>query len=64
MADYPYQVFGPDGEGKMEAPECCRYSRWIEMDMLEAGYTIRLHGRKITKRELRMAADGERGQKS
>ena len=53
MADYPYQVFGPDGDGKMEAPESCRYSRKIELDMLEAGYTIRLHGRKITKAELR-----------
>ena len=53
MADYPYQVFGPDGDGKMEASESCRYSRKIELDMLEAGYTIRLHGRKITKAELR-----------
>lgn len=60
MADLPYQVFGPDGVCKMEAPEGCRYSRRIELDMLEAGYTIRLHGRKITKSELRKAADSER----
>ena len=57
MADLPYRVFGPDGVCRMEAPENCRYSRRIELNMLEAGYTIRLHGRKITKRELRKAAE-------
>lgn len=50
---YPYQVFGPTGQPLMEAPEGCRYPPRIEMDMLEAGYTIRLHGKKITKMELR-----------
>lgn len=53
MTDYPYQVFSPSGQPIMEAPESCRYPRHIEKDMLEAGYTIRLHGKKITKAEAR-----------
>lgn len=53
MPDLPYQVFGPSGQCLMEAPENCRYSRSVELDMLEAGYTIRLNGKRITKAELR-----------
>lgn len=51
--EYPYQVFSPSGQPIMEAPESCRYPRRIEKDMLEAGYTIRLHGKKITKTEVK-----------
>ena len=51
---YPYEVIPPPGKsGGMVAPESCRYPRHIELDILEAGYTIRLHGKKITKTELR-----------
>lgn len=52
MAD-DYQVFNSAGERVMHAPESCRYHPRIEKDMLEAGYTIRLHGKKITKSEVR-----------
>lgn len=58
MTDYPYQVFSPLGQPIMEAPESCRYPRRIEKDMLEAGYIIRLHGKKITKTEVRKEAKG------
>ena len=52
--EYPYEVIPPSGQsGGLIAPESCRYPRHIELDILEAGYTIRLHGRKITKTELR-----------
>ena len=51
--EYPYEVFNPAGQPVMHAPESCRYPRYIELDILEAGYTIRLHGKKITKTELR-----------
>lgn len=52
--EYPYEVIPPPGQpGGMAAPESCRYPRHIELDILEAGYTIRLHGRKVTKTELR-----------
>lgn len=51
--DYPYEIYNPVGQRVMYSPESCRYSRDIELDMLEAGYTIRLNGKKITKTELR-----------
>ena len=51
---YPYEVIPPPGQqGGLEDPECCRYSRQTELSILEAGYTIKLHGKKITKTELR-----------
>lgn len=51
--ELPYQVFNDTGQRVLHAPESCRYPRHIELDMLEAGYTIRLHGKRITKTELR-----------
>lgn len=51
--DYSYVVFDPEGNAVMEAPESCRYSRRVELSILEAGYTIRLHGKRITKSEIR-----------
>lgn len=52
--EYPYEIIPPAGQpGGMVASENCRYPRHIELDILEAGYTIRLHGKKITKTELR-----------
>lgn len=51
--EYPYQVFDPSGSCIMEAPESCRYSRRVELSILEAGYSIRLHGKRITKKEIR-----------
>lgn len=57
--DLPYEVIPPPGQpGGVVAPESCRYPRHIELDMLEAGYTIRLHGKKITKTELRKEHNG------
>lgn len=53
MEDLPYQIFNPSGQCVMHAPESCRYPRRIELDMLEAGYTVRLNGKKITKAEVR-----------
>ena len=48
-----YEVIGPDGQPKMGASAAHRYPRRVELDMLEVGYTIRLHGKKLTKTELR-----------
>ena len=53
MAELPYQIISPEGRPMMEAPESCRYPRRLELSMLEAGYTIRLHGKRITKTDLR-----------
>ena len=57
---HDYEIIGPDGQPKMVAPESCRYPRRIELEMLEAGYTIRLHGKKLTKTEIRREM-GKRG---
>ena len=51
--DYPYQIINPAGQCVMHAPESCRYSKAIELDLLEVGYTIRLHGKRITKSDIR-----------
>lgn len=36
---------------------CERYARSTELKMLEAGYTIKVYGRKLTKKELREESD-------
>lgn len=43
----------PAGEVVLQAAEGCRYSRRVELALLEAGYSIRLRGKKITKTETR-----------
>lgn len=51
---YDYEVIPPAGQpGGLIAPACCRYDRKTELSLLEAGYTIRLQGKKITKTEIR-----------
>lgn len=51
--DYPYTVTNSAGEIVLQAPESCRYPRLVELALLEAGYTVRLRGKKITKTETR-----------
>lgn len=53
MTDYPYTVTNPSGEIVLQAAESCRYPRSVELALLEAGYIVRLHGKKITKTETR-----------
>ena len=55
MTDLPYEVFSPAGQCILGTPESCRYPRQVELSILEAGYTIRLYGKKITKTEVRKA---------
>ena len=51
---YPYEVIPPTGQqGGLEAPESCRYSKETERSLMDAGYTIKLHGKKITKKEVK-----------
>lgn len=47
----PYQVYNSAGTLVLQAPESCRHSKKVEQDHLENGYTIKLNGRKITKKE-------------
>lgn len=54
---YAYEIIPPAGQlGGLIAPTSCRYDRKTELSLLEAGYSIRLHGKKITKTEIRKEA--------
>lgn len=60
MMQYDYEVIPPPGQpGGLIAPASCRYDRKTELSLLEAGYTIRLHGKRITKTELKKEAKGK-----
>ena len=50
---YPYQIWDPYGKLVLQAAADCRYSKETELGLLEHGYTIKLHGRKITKKEVK-----------
>lgn len=50
---YPYKVYDRYGELVLQAKENCRYPKEIELGLLEHGYTIKLNGRKITKKEVK-----------
>lgn len=51
--EYPYQVYSPLGQLVLEATLDSRYPAKTELRMLEAGFTIRIYGRKITKADVR-----------
>lgn len=46
-----YVVYDHDGKAVLAAPESCRYPREIELSLLSAGYTIKLNGKKVTRKE-------------
>lgn len=50
-----YTVTNPAGNLVLQATESCRYPKPLELSLLEAGYTIRLHGTRLTKTMLRKA---------
>lgn len=51
----PYiEIFNRDGVCvERMAQGCARYSTATELDMLERGYTIKINGKKLTKKELK-----------
>ena len=51
----PYvEIYDPTGRLVETMHDGCeRYARSTELKMLEMGYTIKVHGRKLTKKELR-----------
>lgn len=59
MKNVPYvEIYDPTGRLMETMHEGCeRYARSTELKMLEAGYTIKVYGRKLTKKELREEAD-------
>ena len=50
--NYNYKVYDRNGTHVMSAPESCRYSPKTERDLLESGYTIKINGKKLTKKEV------------
>lgn len=53
MDKLEYQVYDPAGKLVLQSTESCRYSRTLEMSMLNAGYTIKLNGKRLTKAEVK-----------
>lgn len=55
MKSTPYvEIYDRDGRLVETIHEGCeRYARSTELKMLEAGYTIKVYGRKLTKKELK-----------
>lgn len=54
-----YEVSDSSGRIVLTADASCRYPRKVELSILEAGYTIRLGGRKLTKTEARKELQGQ-----
>ena len=57
MDPFPYKVYNADKVLVMVAAEECRYPKLVELAMLEAGYTIWLHGKKLTKTDIKKEAN-------
>ena len=56
MDPLPYKVYNAAKVLVLVAAEECRYPQRVEMSMLEAGYSIWLHGKKLTKADIRKEA--------
>ena len=50
--DRTYKVYDRNGRAVLAAPPECRYPKEIERSLLEAGYTIKLNGKRVTKKEV------------
>lgn len=50
MDNMPYKVYTADGRLILQATESCRYPSMIERQLLDIGYVIKLHGKRITKK--------------
>lgn len=51
---YPYKVYAP--EGHLVLQSAVRHPKPVELDHLEHGYTIKLHGKRLTKKEVNSRA--------
>lgn len=50
---YPYKIYDRYGKLVLQTTEACRYSKETERSLLEHSYTIKLHGKRITKKEIK-----------
>lgn len=58
-----YEVFDRTGQRKMYAEDGTRYSPEIELQMLEAGYTIKIGGRRVTRKDVSARNEKNGGKK-
>lgn len=49
----PYKVWDRFGTLVLQATADCRYTKETELALLEAGHTIKLNGKKITKKDVK-----------
>ena len=49
----PYQVFDSSGRQVLESDTRCRYSSAVELSLLDAGYVVKIAGKRLTKTEAR-----------
>ena len=49
----PYQVFDSTGRMVLNSDVRCRYPRPMELSLLDAGYSVKIDGKKLTKTEAR-----------
>lgn len=49
----PYQVFDSSGRLVLDSDVSCRYPRTMELSLLDAGYSVKIDGKKLTKTEAR-----------
>lgn len=47
-----YRVYDSKGRLMMAATLPCRYDRETERNIIQAGYTIKIDGKKLTKKEV------------
>lgn len=53
----PYQVFDSSGRLVLDSDVRCRYPRSVELSLLDAGYAVKIDGKKLTKTEIRKGSD-------
>lgn len=53
MKEWPYQVISPLGNVVLQATVDARYPKSQELRMMDAGFSFRLYGKKLTKAEIR-----------
>lgn len=54
-----YQVFDSSGRLVLDSDVRCRYSRSMELSLLDAGYIVKVAGKKLTKTEIRKGPDNK-----
>lgn len=53
MEDKSYRVYDKEGRPVLAAPLSCRYDKETEKSLIDAGYVVKINGRRVTKKELK-----------